>query len=33
MQDFIDRNIIFAPRLMIIDPMGPVMEGLDVTEQ
>ncbi len=31
--DLVNRDIIFAPRFMIIDPMGPVMEILDVTDQ
>lgn len=31
--DLINREIIFAPRFIIIDPMGPKMEVVDVTKQ
>lgn len=30
--DLVKREIIFAPKFTIVDPMGPIMEVVDVTE-
>ncbi len=31
--DLINRDIVFAPRFIMIDPMGPTIEVADVTKQ
>jgi len=27
----VDRETVFAPRFLVVDPMGPTMEVVDVT--